>query len=102
MIRKELVDVLTEKISDLTKHDAELAIRTILGSLIDSIASGQRVEIRGFGAFTLNERRARLGRNPKTGESVVVEKRFSVHFKPGLDLRDKVMLLKNQPTDNHL
>jgi integration host factor subunit beta len=90
MIRKELVDVLTEKISDLAKHDAELAVRTIVGSLIESIANGQRVEIRGFGAFTLNERRARLGRNPKTGESVSVEKRFSVHFKPGLDLRDKV------------
>jgi integration host factor subunit beta len=90
MIRKELVDVLTEKIADLAKHDAELAVRTIVGSLIESIGNGKRVEIRGFGAFTLNERRARLGRNPKTGESVSIEKRFSVHFKPGLDLRDKV------------
>ncbi|MGB0359891.1 MAG: integration host factor subunit beta, partial [Endozoicomonas sp.] len=70
----------------------ELAVKTIIEQMSHSLASGERVEIRGFGSFSLHYRAPRLGRNPKTGEAVSLRSRYVPHFKPGKELRDRVNL----------
>lgn len=73
-----------------TPHDAELAVKTILDAVGDALARGQRVEIRGFGSFTLTDRPPRVGRNPRNGASVNVPQKYVPHFKPGKALRETV------------
>ena len=90
MTKSELITLLSDKFSQLVHKDAELSVKTIIDSLSKSLSSGGRVEIRGFGSFSLNHRPARLGRNPKTGEKVNVPERFVRHFKPGKELKIKV------------
>jgi integration host factor subunit beta len=74
----------------LTSRDIELAVKIVIEHMTQSLASGKRVEIRGFGSFSLRYRAPRLGRNPKTGESVGLVSKYVPHFKPGKILRDKV------------
>ena len=90
MIKSELIGVLATKQASLLPEDVELAVNTIIEVLISTVATGERIEIRGFGGFSTIPRQARIGRNPKTGESVSLPNRHTVHFKPGLDLRDRV------------
>lgn len=90
MTKSELITLLSDKFSQLVHKDAELSVKTIIDSLGDSLIKGGRVEIRGFGSFSLNHRPARLGRNPKTGEKVNVPEKFVPHFKPGKELKIKV------------
>lgn len=90
MVKKQLIEILAEKQPDIQKNDVELAVNAIIQQLVDTIASNERVEIRGFGAFSLHRRQAQIARNPKTGESLCVDERHTVYFKPGLDLRNKV------------
>ena len=90
MTKSELITLLSDKFSQLVHKDAELSVKTIIDSLGDSLRKGGRVEIRGFGSFSLNHRPARLGRNPKTGEKVNVPEKFVPHFKPGKELKIKV------------
>ena len=90
MTKSELITLLSDKFSQLVHKDAELSVKTIIDSLGDALSKGGRVEIRGFGSFSLNHRPARLGRNPKTGEKVNVPEKFVPHFKPGKELKIKV------------
>ena len=76
--------------SALTSKDVELAIKTMLEQMSNTLASGERIEIRGFGSFSLHYRAPRIGRNPKTGESVGLAGKYVPHFKPGKELRDRV------------
>ena len=90
MTKSELITILSDKFSQLVHKDAELSVKTIIDSLGNALRKGGRVEIRGFGSFSLNHRPARLGRNPKTGEKVNVPEKFVPHFKPGKELKIKV------------
>jgi len=90
MTRSELVAELATRFPQLQHSDAQLAVNTILDAITNSIKTGGRVEIRGFGSFTLNYRPARLGRNPMTGARVDVPAKWTPSFKAGLELRQKV------------
>ena len=76
--------------SQLTSKDVELAVKTMIEQMSTTLASGERIEIRGFGSFSLHYRAPRIGRNPKTGESVGLAGKHVPHFKPGKELRDRV------------
>lgn len=90
MTKSELIELLAKKQPHLALKDVELAVRCVVDQLSDTLASGERIEIRGFGSFSLHHRAARLGRNPKTGESVALTEKHVPHFKPGKELRDMV------------
>ena len=87
-----LAEVCEEKNADseLQTKDIEYSVKVLVDTMTRALAKGQRIEIRGFGSFDLNERPARKGRNPKTGESVDVPKKYVPHFKPGKELRERV------------
>ena len=88
--RSELIETLVDKQPHLDRRDVELAVKTVLDRMADAFEEGERIEIRGFGSFSLHYRPARTGRNPRTGESVEVEDKFSPHFKPGKELKERV------------
>jgi len=88
--KSELIERVVSKQSQLSARDVELAIKTILEEMSRTLASGGRIEIRGFGSFSLHYREPRTGRNPKTGESVNLDAKYVPHFKPGKELRDRV------------
>ena len=90
MTKSELVEVIASKQSQLSGKDVELAVKTIIDHMSQALAEGERIEIRGFGSFSLHYRAPRVGRNPKTGESVNLPEKYVPHFKPGKDLREKV------------
>jgi integration host factor subunit beta len=90
MTRSELISRLAAHFPQLKPHDSELVVKAILDKLSDQIANGGRVEIRGFGSFSLNQRPPRLGRNPKTGKIVSVPAKQRPHFKPGIELKERV------------
>lgn len=90
MTKSELIERIAERQDQLSPKDIELAIKLILEYMSQSLASGSRIEIRGFGSFSIHYRAPRIGRNPKTGESVELEGKYVPHFKPGKELRDKV------------
>lgn len=90
MTKSELIDNLITKQSHLLAQDVDAAVRTILDSIVEALASKDRVEIRGFGSFSLHYRKARTGRNPKTGEEVELPGKYVPHFKPGKLLREQV------------
>lgn len=91
--RSELINILYERLSDsgLLKSDVSLSVKELINCISTSIAQGERIEIRGFGSFTLRNRNPRIGRNPKTGESVALGVKHVPHFKPGKDLKERVM-----------
>ncbi|RUO25629.1 integration host factor subunit beta [Aliidiomarina minuta] len=95
MTKSELIEQLADKQPHLSPKQVESGVKEILESLIHSLASGDRVEVRGFGSFSLHYREARLGRNPKTGDKVQLEGKYVPHFKPGKALRDRVNVGKN-------
>ena len=90
MTKSELIERLAESQSQLTAKDMELAVKLILDQMADSLARGERIEIRGFGSFSLHYRAPRVGRNPKTGDKVELDGKYVPHFKPGKELRDRV------------
>ncbi|MCW8869907.1 MAG: integration host factor subunit beta [Proteobacteria bacterium] len=92
MTRSELIEILTEKFaqSELSKSDVSLSVKELIQFMSTSISEGRRIEIRGFGSFTLRERKPRMGRNPKTGEPVPLGAKYAPHFKPGKDLKERV------------
>lgn len=89
MTKAELVDEVARN-SGLRKKDADVIVQTVLDSIVDSLKSGEKVELRGFGSFRLRQRAARLGRNPKTGEDVHVPAKTVPYFKPGKDLKELI------------
>ncbi|MEZ5706718.1 MAG: integration host factor subunit beta [Burkholderiaceae bacterium] len=90
MTRSDLVEALAARFSQLTQRDAEFAVRTILDAMGDALVKGHRIEIRGFGSFSVNRRSPRMGRNPRSGESVMIPEKRVPHFKPGKALREQV------------
>lgn len=90
MTKSELIESLYKKLPHLAYTDVEMAVKTIIESMTDALGSGERIEIRGFGSFSLHHRPARTGRNPKTGAPVELKEKFVPHFKPGKDLRERV------------
>jgi integration host factor subunit beta len=90
MTKSELIDFIAAKQSQLSVKDVELAVKTIIEQMAETLAAGERIEIRGFGSFSLHYRAPRIGRNPKTGESVGLAGKHVPHFKPGKELRDRV------------
>ncbi len=90
MIRSELVEKIAEENPHLYHRDVERIVATIFSEIIDAMANGNRVELRGFGAFSVKKRDARVGRNPRTGDSVSVEEKHVPFFKTGKLLRDRL------------
>ena len=93
--RSELIDALFDKQPHLAHRDVELAVKTVLEKMGSAFELGDRIEIRGFGSFSLHYRSSRIGRNPKTGDSVAVQDKFSPHFKPGKELKERVDAINN-------
>ncbi len=90
MIRSELVDKIAEANPHLYQRDVERIVSTVFNEIIEALANGDRVELRGFGAFSVKKRDARVGRNPRTGESVQVDEKHVPFFKTGKLLRDRL------------
>jgi len=90
--KSELIAALAARYPQLAVRDAEDAVKTLLNALTQALASGQRIEIRGFGSFSLSQRAPRIGRNPKSGEQVLVPSKQVPHFKAGKELRERVDL----------
>ncbi len=88
--KKELIEIIANEQDQLPYKDIELSVKTIIESMINSLKNGKRIEIRGFGSFSLRYRKSRIGRNPKSGESVNIDERYVPHFKPGKDLKERV------------
>lgn len=90
MTRSELIQALSIKQSHLPAKDIEAAVKCVLDYMVDNLKQGKRIEIRGFGSFSIRFRPSRLARNPKTGEQVQKKAKYSLHFKPGKEMRDRV------------
>ncbi|MFZ8928118.1 MAG: integration host factor subunit beta [Gammaproteobacteria bacterium] len=90
MTKSELIDQIVSQQSQLSAKDVELAVKAIISYMSEVLSGGGRIEIRGFGSFSLHYRAPRVGRNPKTGEPVELSGKYVPHFKPGKELRDRV------------
>lgn len=90
LTKSELIDSMASKQDQLSVKDVELAVKTMIDTMADVLAHGGRIEIRGFGSFSLHYRAPRVGRNPKTGDTVALTGKYVPHFKPGKELRDRV------------
>ena len=99
MTKSEVIDRMVMKQTHLPAKDIELTVKHILSLMSESLASGERIEIRGFGSFSLHYRPARIGRNPKTGDPVALSGKYVPHFKPGKDLKLQVHNGKDQIID---
>ena len=99
MTKSELIELLARRQPHLKADDVDMAVKSLLQMMSGALASGERIEIRGFGSFSLNYRPPRTGRNPKTGDAVALSGKYVPHFKPGKALRERVtgvMPLPNQ------
>lgn len=90
MTKSELIELLGQRQRHLKTEDVELAVKALLEMMSASLASGGRIEVRGFGSFSLHYRPPRTGRNPKTGDAVALAGKHVPHFKPGRELRERV------------
>jgi integration host factor subunit beta len=90
MTKSELIERIAAKQAHLPLKDVEVAVKSILDYMSQALASGERIEIRGFGSFSLHYRAPRRGRNPKTGETVQLDGKYVPHFKPGKEMRERV------------
>lgn len=99
MTKSELIEILTQRQAHLKADDVDLAVKSLLEMMAGSLASGERIEIRGFGSFSLHFRPPRTGRNPKTGEAVALPGKYVPHFKPGKELRERVTAVVPLPLE---
>ncbi|WP_370979205.1 integration host factor subunit beta [Agaribacterium sp. ZY112] len=90
MTKSELIECIADQQDQLSPKDIELGVKLILEEMSIALECGERIEVRGFGSFSLHYRNSRMGRNPKTGEPVKLEGKYVPHFKPGKELRDRV------------
>lgn len=90
MTKSDMIARLAERFPQLVAKDADFAVKMILDALSEALAKGDRIEIRGFGSFSLNYRPPRVGRNPKSGDKVSVPEKWVPHFKAGKELRERV------------
>jgi integration host factor subunit beta len=93
LTKSDLIELLARDQSHLAHKDVELAVKNLLEKMSGELASGERIEIRGFGSFSLHFRGARMGRNPKSGDAVALRGKYVPHFKPGKELRERVNVL---------
>lgn len=100
LTKSDLIEKLASSQSQLERRDVELAVKGVLEKMSAELASGNRIEIRGFGSFSLHFRAARIGRNPKSGDAVALAGKHVPHFKPGKDLRERVDNGAQQPNDD--
>ena len=89
--RSDLIKILSKKQEHLAQKDVELAIRSLINIMSYSLSSGERIEIRGFGSFNLHYHQPRNGKNPRTGEPVSISGKYVPYFKPGVELRKRVL-----------
>jgi integration host factor subunit beta len=89
--KSDLVKALSKNQRYLAPKDVEVAVRSLINMLSNSLSSGERIEVRGFGSFNLRYHPSRIGRNPRTGESVNIAGKYVPHFKPGKELRKRVL-----------
>lgn len=104
LIKSELIAEISKHLSHLPEKDIALAINSIIEQMSDTLSQGGRIEIRGFGSFSLHFRPPRKAHNPKTGEKLVTAPKYAVHFKPGKELRDQVNANRHVPiqaADDH-
>src|SRR5690606_26390945 len=99
MTKSELIEILTQRQAHLKADDVDLAVKSLLEMMAGSLANGERIEIRGFGSFSLHFRPPRTGRNPKTGEAVALPGKHVPHFKPGKELRERVTAVVPLPLE---
>jgi integration host factor subunit beta len=97
MIKSELIEHIAAQMTHLTEQQVADSINTMIFLMSDALIDGQRIEIRGFGSFSLRYRPPRNAHNPKTGEKVITEAKYSLHFKPGKELRDRVNESRRRP-----
>ncbi|MGK0268369.1 MAG: integration host factor subunit beta [Paraglaciecola sp.] len=90
MTKSELIERLADKMRQVQAKDVESSIKEMLEQMAQTLQKGERIEIRGFGSFSLHYRAPRVGRNPKTGETVKLDGKYVPHFKPGKELRERV------------
>ncbi len=90
MTKSDLIDLMASEQSNLSERDVEFAVKAMLQQMSDALASGERIEIRGFGSYKLHFLPPRIGRNPKTGGTVALPAKYVPHFKPGKELRERV------------
>ena len=90
MTKSELIEALARRQTHLAFSDVELAVKSVLEQMSHALSTGERIEIRGFGSFSINRRPPRMGRNPRSGESVAIPEKRVPHFKPGKALREAV------------
>ena len=90
MTKSELIERLADKMRQVPSKDVELSIKEMLEQMAQTLQKGERIKIRGFGSFSLHYRAPRVGRNPKTGETVKLDGKYVPHFKPGKELRERV------------
>ena len=90
MTRSELIDLMADSQNQLSTKDVELAVKLLIDHMSETLSAGQRIEIRGFGSFSLHYREPRQGRNPRTGDAVELRGKHVPHFKPGKELRERV------------
>ena len=90
LTKSDLIESLSRNQRHLERRDVELAVKGLLEKMSQELASGNRIEIRGFGSFSLHFRAARMGRNPKSGDAVPLRGKYVPHFKPGKELRERV------------
>ena len=96
MTKSEFIEILVSKSPDLPAADVQLVVNTLFDSMSAALEKGERIEIRGFGSFSVRHKSARQGRNPKTGETVQVLPHSTVYFKPGLEMRERVNNMDNR------
>ncbi|HSH40691.1 MAG TPA: integration host factor subunit beta [Arenicellales bacterium] len=90
MTKSDMIEMLATEQPQLAYRDVELAVKGLLERMAEALERGERIEVRGFGSFSLHHRPARVGRNPKTGEAVTVPDKYVPHFKPGKEMRERV------------
>ncbi len=96
MTKSDLIEALAENQKHLALRDVELSVKSVLERMSQSLSTGERIEIRGFGSFSLHYRPPRMGRNPKSGDAVALTGKHVPHFKPGKELRERVNALNGE------
>ncbi len=102
MTKSDLIEALAANQSHLALRDVELAVKGLLERMSSALATGERIEIRGFGSFSLHFRPPRMGRNPKSGDAVALRGKYVPHFKPGKELRERVNRGFEEQQGNHM
>ena len=100
MTKSELIEILSQRQVHLKADDVDLAVKSLLEMMGGALAEGERIEVRGFGSFSLHYRPPRTGRNPKTGDSVALPGKHVPHFKPGKELRERVATVVPLPSED--